>query len=184
MHKPHSLKPAISKQIHRNIAYYRVGWSPLYPSIKESINNTVPSLPGLWELYWLEKSFTPRILKMGRAWYGGLRSELRVEADGEEHRNRNIKEYLTSGDCYYRYVVCEIAADLEELYDLIASIRGVVGPRMPPPKRYDDVRVSEPDEMIIYRSHPNEKAKARESFGKRVPNMFDVVAEMKRRQAK
>ena len=176
-------KPSVSKQIDRDIAYYRVIWSALFPSSRERIRNTVPSLPGLWELYWLEKSINPRMLKMGSAWYGGLRNELRVEADEGEYRNRGIREYLNSGDCYYRYTICEIGADLEELYEVIASIRRMPGPKTPPARRYADVRISEPDEMIIHRvRRSHEKPIPRESFGNHVPNMFDVLRELRRRE--
>lgn len=171
--------PSVSKRVHKDIAYYSLAWSALTLCSRTTIASTVPSLPGLWELYWLENSRRPRILKMGRAWYGGLRSELRVEADGGDPRNISIREYLESGDCYYRYMVCEVAEDLEELYDVISTIRGVPGPSTRPGQRYVDVRVSEPDKMTIHRQR-HKKTTQRESFGAHVPNMFDILERMKK----
>ena len=170
---------SVSKDIHQNIAYYTITWSALFPNSRESIAGAVPSLPGIWELYWLEKSISPRILKMGRAWYGGLRSELRVEADGGERRNRHIREYLNSGDCYYRYTICEVASDLEEIYDVLTSIRGLPGPETAPVKRYTEVRISEPDKMIIHRRR-TKKSRDEEAQSREVPNMFDVLEAIKK----
>lgn len=170
----------VQKQVHREIAYFDVHWSPLYPVDRHAINASVPSVSGVWELYWLEQSRKPRLLKMGRAWYGGLRNEIRLEADPTQKQNENIAEHLMQGDCYYRYCICESAADLNELYWLLCSIRGMLGPS-PPEKRYRDLRLQEDDTMTIFRKRtPKEKHKPIDFTGNRVPNMFDVLEEMRK----
>ncbi len=174
MRTPHS----VSKRVHREIAYYDLDWSPLLPVERRSINGSVPSLAGIWELYWLEQSRKPRLIKMGRAWYGGLRNEIRFEADASERTNRNIEKYLISGDCYYRYIVCESADDLNELYWVLCSLRGMEGPTAPK-RRYRDLRVREDDNMIIKRRRkPGHGERPVDPLGHRVPNMFDVLREM------
>lgn len=177
---PGGKHPVVGKQVYRDIAYYRLDWTPLLPVDRHRINSTVPSLPGIWEIYWLENSRSPRLLKMGQAWYGGLRNELRLEADGEDIRNRDMKEKLLSGDAYYRYTVCEAARDLEEVFDTLLSIRGLQAGEGPASRRYRDVRISEDDEMIIHRIRtPSQPRRKEESFSNPVPNMFDVVKEMR-----
>lgn len=177
---PGEKHPVVGKQVHRNIAYYRIDWTPLLPVDRHRINSTVPSLPGIWEIYWLQNSRSPRLLKMGQAWYGGLRNELRLEADGEDIRNRDMKEQLLSGDAYYRYTLCEIARDLEEVFDILLSIRGLASPEGPASTRYRDVRISEDDEMVIHRVRkPSQPRQSERSFSHPVPNMFDVVKEMR-----
>jgi hypothetical protein len=174
MRTPHS----VSKQVHREIAYYDLDWSPLLPVDRQAINGSVPSLAGVWELYWLEKSRVPRLLKMGRAWYGGLRNEIRMEADASQLQNREIAEYLTSGDSYYRYCICEKAMDLNELYWVLCSLRGMVGPEAPP-KRYRDIRIREPETVSIRRRRkPSDAERPVDPMGNRVPNMFDVMREL------
>ncbi|MFW6363687.1 MAG: hypothetical protein ACOC0D_07550 [Spirochaeta sp.] len=178
--------PQIKKQIHRERAFYHIEWSILEPVSRHTIHSCVPSLPGIWEIYYLENARIPRILKMGRAWYGGLRNVLRLEADGTELQNRDLQEVLESGDSYYRYTVCEIAADLEEVYDVLTTLRGVPSPA-PPPKRYREVRILEPDEMLINRNRkPFQARKPPVPFGNRAPNMFDamrIMDEMKDEEA-
>lgn len=171
--------PHIKKHIHRQRAFYTIEWSPLKPVDRHAINSAVPSLPGIWELYWLENSRIPRLLKMGRAWYGGLRNELRIEADATELRNREIAEQLAGGDSYYRFTVCESAPDLEEVYDVLTTLREVPSPASPP-QRYKEVRIQEPDEMVIHRNRtPAAAPKPPTPFGNTVPNMFDVMAELR-----
>lgn len=170
--------PHITKQIHQQKAYYSIEWSVLEPVSRHTINSRVPSLPGIWELYYLENSRVPHLLKMGRAWYGGLRNVLRIEADGSELQNRDMQEILESGDSYYRYTVCEIAADLEEVYEVLSSLRGVPCSTAPE-KRYREVRIQEPDEMRINRNRtPSQPKKPPVPFGRQVPNMFDALQAM------
>lgn len=170
--------PQVSKLIHRERAFYTIEWAALEPVSRHSINAGVPSLPGVWEIYWLENARIPHLLKMGRAWYGGLRNVLRIEADGSALQNRDMQKELEGGDAYYRYTVCTIAPDLEEVYDVLTTIRGVPSPPAPA-KRYREVRIQEPDEMIIHRNRtPKQKPKPPVPFGSRVPNMFDAMRVM------
>jgi len=172
--------PTITSRERREIAYLSIGWSPLEPVSKYRINAAVPSMPGIWELYYLEHSRVPRLLKMGAAWRGGLRHKLRSEADPEAPANVQIRERLESGDCYYRYTICEIRDDLIDAYVVLASIRGVATGGVEGTGRYREVRIREPEEMTIHRVRtPSEEQRPAEPFGTRVPNMFDVVREMR-----
>jgi hypothetical protein len=172
--------PTITKRERRETAYISIAWSPLEAVSKYRINAAVPSMPGIWELYYLEHSRIPRLLKMGAAWRGGLRHKLRSAADPEAPANAQIRERLESGDCYYRYTICEIRGDLIDAYVVLASIRGVDTGEIEATGRYREVRIQEPEEMTIHRVRtPSEEPRPAEPFGTRVPNMFDVVREMR-----
>ncbi|SIQ75917.1 hypothetical protein SAMN05920897_11476 [Alkalispirochaeta americana] len=172
----------VSKEVHRGCAYYSIEWSVLETASRSRIIGGVPSLPGIWELYWLEHSRIPRLIKMGRAWHGGVRHTLRVEADPEERINRSCRSYLASGDCYFRYTICENAPDLADVYSVLFSLREELrGEGCEPSGRYREVRIQEPEEMEIRRVRkPREPSSPAEPFGGHVPNMFDVVREMRR----
>ena len=116
-------RPDVDKRVRRDTAYFRITWSPLLPVSRWEINGAVPSLPGVWELYYLEHSRIPRFVKMGRAWYGGLRNEIRAESDPDLPQNAAIREVLETGDCYYRYTICEHADDLNDLYSVLVTHR-------------------------------------------------------------
>lgn len=171
--------PQVRKRVSRDRAYFDMTWSPLEPVSRHRINAAVPSLPGIWEVYWLRHSREPVILKMGRAWHGGLRHTLRFECDAGEPVNRDHRDYLASGDCYYRYTICENAADLTDLYSTLVTLRPLPQPEAFPTGRYRDVRLREPDEMTIHRVRvPGEEPTRPVPFGTVVPNMFDVAREM------
>jgi hypothetical protein len=170
--------------VRRETAYYAITWSPLEPVSRRRINAAVPSMPGIWELYYLKHARIPQILKLGAAWRGGVRHRLRFEADAEQIANRDIRDLLETGDCYYRYTICEIRDDLIDVYSVLQSLRGTDGRPAEPSGRYGEVRIREPEEMVIRRSRvPGESRQPPESFGREVPNMFDVVREMRALEA-
>lgn len=141
-------------------------------------------MAGIWEIYWLQQSRKPRILKIGRAWHGGLRHSLREHTDPTLPMGAPIRSYLETGDCYYRYTVVESHADLNDVYSVLLTHRPVDQTPMPTTGRYAQVRINEPDEMVIHRRRlPHEEAPPPELYGGEVPNMFDVVRELKRLEA-
>ncbi len=177
-------EPRVEKIVRRDRAYFRISWSPLLPVSRWEINAAVPSVSGIWELYHLKNARIPRIIKMGRAWYGGLRNEIRAESDPTLPQNTAIRSVLEEGDCYYRYTICETSGDLTDLYSVLVTHRRVTQPRVLPTGRYREVRIREPDVMEIRRlRRPNEARKGSTEMGRRVPNMFDVVEEMRRLEA-
>jgi hypothetical protein len=174
--------PEIVKIVRRDIAYFRITWSPLLPVSRWEINGAVPSMSGIWELYHLENARVPRILKMGRAWYGGLRNEIRTESDPDLPQNVAFRELLATGDCYYRYTLCAESGDLTDTYALLRSHRALPpAPEVQLTGRYREVRFQEPDEMEIRRARrPGEDAVPPPMVGTSVPNMFDVMEELER----
>ncbi len=177
----------IKKRLHNSVLYYELQWSSMEAADKHRINQSVPSLPGIWELYWLEQSRKPRLIKMGKAWYGGLRNELRIETDPGESRNASIRKFLLSGDVYYRYCICESFTDMEHIYPTLASIRN--WPREEcsdegETSTFSEIRILEPDEMVINRiRRPGEPQVSSSTSHNKVPNMFDVIREEKKIQA-
>ena len=177
-------EPRVVKIVRRDRAYFRIIWSPLLPVSRWEINAAVPSVSGIWELYHLVHSRVPRIIKLGRAWYGGLRNEIRAESDPTLPQNTSIRSVLEGGDCYYRYTICETAGDLTDLYSVLITHRRVTQSDVLPTGRYREVRIQEPDVMEIRRvRRPHEERAESTEMGKRVPNMFDVVEELRRLEA-
>ena len=177
----HVGEPRVTKYIRGARAYFRVEWSPLLPVSRWEINAAVPSVSGIWELYHLVNARVPRILKLGRAWYGGLRNEIRAESDPTLPQNTKVRDVLEGGDCYYRYTICENSGDLTDLYSVLVTHRRVEQPQILPTGRYREVRIQEPDIMEIRRARrPLETKRTSTEMGKRVPNMFDVLEEMRR----
>ncbi|MFP4302713.1 MAG: hypothetical protein ACLFQZ_11855 [Spirochaetaceae bacterium] len=175
--------PGVTKRVRGDRAFFRIEWSPLLPVSRWEINASVPSVAGIWELYYLENARIPRILKCGKAWYGGLRNEIRAESDPTLPQNVDLREILDSGDCYYRYTVCEQSKDLTDVFSVLVTHRNVKQPGTQPSGRYREVRIKEPDKMEIKRARlPHQEKRQSTHMGTKVPNMFDVMREMEKQK--
>ena len=147
------------------------------------INASVPSVAGIYEIYYLESARFPRILKVRKAWYGGLRNEIRAESDPTLPQNAQFRDVLASGECYYRYTVCERSKDLTDVYSVLVTHRNVAQPGSPTSGRYAEVRIKEPEKMEIRRARrPHQPNRQDTHMGNKVPNMFDVVREMEKQE--
>jgi hypothetical protein len=176
---PRPRVPTIYRQVRRDRAYFTITWSVMEGVDRHRINAAVPAMSGIWELYHLENSRVPRMLKMGAAWLGGLRHTLRLEADPGYAGNRDIRDLLESGDCYYRYTLCDNRADLTDVYVVLASLRNRDPGGIVASGRYTEVRIREPDEMLIHRVRTSSQEQLPpRPFGNEVPNMFDFLEEV------
>ncbi len=70
-------EPVVTKQVKDTTAYFTVRWSRVYPADKRLINEKVPSVGGIFELYAVDKNNTLNLIGRGRAYYGGVRNTLR-----------------------------------------------------------------------------------------------------------
>jgi hypothetical protein len=88
---------------HGNI-YYFVQWSPLSKADRYEIIAKVPSLAGIFEIYWMDESKRLRLFFLGQTNYGGLRSEIRRITDPELCKNdEKARIILEEKEIWYRY---------------------------------------------------------------------------------
>ena len=104
--------PGIQVQVKKGEAYYTVTWSPLKKADKYEITLKVPAVSGLYEIYRMDKDKKLNLLAVTHAWYGGLRSQIRIAIDPELTEDAVRKAALESGDIYYRYTVSNSLSDL------------------------------------------------------------------------
>jgi hypothetical protein len=108
-------EPHIDKEIVGTIAYFTIFWSPIKKAEKYDIIQTVPSVSGLFELYYQDKKKKLNLLYVAKAYYGGLQNELRKRTDPELEENQKRKKIIEEHDCYYRYVPSNSYKDLSDL---------------------------------------------------------------------
>ncbi|MCL2068170.1 MAG: hypothetical protein FWG99_11995 [Treponema sp.] len=89
--------------------YYYVNWSPLAIADRWDINAKVPSVAGIYEIYWMDDQKHLRMLGLGQTHYGGLRSELRRLTDPELITDPEAKKILEEKEIWFRYVPCHSA---------------------------------------------------------------------------
>lgn len=97
-------------------AYFTINWSGIQKADIYSIIRTVPSMAGVYELYYREPVGALKQLFFSMAWYGGLREKLRADIDpsllGEAPVQRAVVERYP---CYYRYSLIENIHDMKDL---------------------------------------------------------------------
>lgn len=99
-------KPSMS----RDNVYYYVNWSPLTVADRWEINAKVPSVAGIFEIYWMDENKRLRLFNLGQTHYGGLRSELRRLTDPDLCGDAKTKAILEDREIWYRYA-CSNSAD-------------------------------------------------------------------------
>ena len=86
-----------------DVVYYSVEWSPLALAERWTINSSVPSVAGIYEIYWMDDHDHLRMLSVGRTHYGGLRTEIRRLTDAELALDPKTRETLESKEIWFRY---------------------------------------------------------------------------------
>lgn len=111
----------IAKEVDGTTAYYTVFWSPIRKADKYDIIKTVPSVSGLFELYYQDDKKKLVLLYVAKAYYGGLQNEIRKRTDPELEENPVRRKILEDHDCYYRYVPSHSYADLSDVLFFFSS---------------------------------------------------------------
>jgi hypothetical protein len=140
----------ISAQEKGRDVHYFIKWSPLDKADRWTINAKVPSMAGIYEVYWMDDHEHLRMLSVGRTHYGGLRSELRRLTDPELNDDKEAKKVLEEEEIWFRYAPCNSA---KIMADIIWFFRKTYFPERPGVEhsgRYEKLYMNEsaPDKLI------------------------------------
>ena len=105
----------ISAQEKGDAVYYYVQWSPLTLAERWEINSKVPSVAGVYEIYWMDDHNHLRMLAVGNTHYGGLRSEIRRLTDSELTLDPKTREILENEEIWFRYAPSNSAATMSDV---------------------------------------------------------------------
>jgi len=130
--------------------YYSVQWSPLTLAERWTINSKVPSVAGIYEIYWMDDHNHLRMLAVGDTHFGGLRTELRRLTDPELTLDPKAREILENEEIWFRYAPSN-SADI--MSDVIWFFRKTYFPEDPGVShsgRFEKIflKESEPDKLI------------------------------------
>ena len=107
-------EPRITKAVDGTSAYFTVYWSRLRKAEKYDIIQKVPSVSGIFELYYKDEQKKLNLLYVAKAYYGGLMNELRKRTDPELEDNEKRRKILSDRDCYYRYSPSDSYKDMTD----------------------------------------------------------------------
>jgi hypothetical protein len=116
-----ALEPTITKQVDFETAYFTVRWSCLRKADKYDIATAVPSLSGIFELYFMDDRKKLNLFYFAKAYYGGLRNSIRLSTDEEEESDETRKKIIADHDIYYRYTLTDSYKDMCDVFFFFAQ---------------------------------------------------------------
>ncbi len=114
-------KPIVQKLIRERSVYFTVSWSRLKKGDKYEIVRSVPADAGIYELYYMDEKEKLCLFHVGKSWYGGLRSEIRLRTDAELETDPARKSILEDHDCWYRWSLLSNSDDMADILFFFAQ---------------------------------------------------------------
>jgi hypothetical protein len=133
----------------RDIHYF-INWSPLVIADRWTINAKVPSVAGIYEIYWMDDHEHLRMLTVGRTHYGGLRTEIRRLTDPELTDNASAKKTIEDEEIWFRFAPCNSALMMADILWFFRKTYFPENPGVEHSGRFERIFMNEsaPDKLI------------------------------------
>ena len=144
------MEPGIILKEKDGNAYYFIHWSPLALAERWTISSKVPSVAGVYEIYWMDPHEHLRMLAVGNTHYGGLRSELRRLTDSELAQDPKTRKILEDEEIWFRYAPTNSAKAMADVVWFFRMTYFPENPGVEPSGHYKEIflKESEPDKLI------------------------------------
>ena len=142
--------PGITVKEKGENAYYFIQWSQLAIADRWTITSSVPSVAGVYEIYWMDEHKHLRMLSVGNTHYGGLRTELRRLTDSELTLDAKTRQILEDEEIWYRYAPTNSARVMADVVWFFRATYFPENPGVEPSGLYKKIYVkeSEPEKLI------------------------------------
>ena len=144
------MEPHLIRKTDVDSVYFIVHWSTLRKADRHDIISVIPSVPGVYELYYRDERKVMRLVRVARAWYGGLRNTLREVTDPDLQKDTELAPLWAEYDAYYRFVPVPSHADMADLLFFFAETYFPRQTSKQPSGRYEHIYVEEvsPEKVI------------------------------------
>lgn len=144
------MEPCVIKKVDQDSVYFIIHWSRLVKADKYEIIRTVPSMPGIFELYYLDEKKKLNLFFLARAYYGGLRNTIRKRTDPELEDDAARRKVLNTYDCYYRYTILQSHMDMSDILYFFKQTYNPGDTSTEPSGRYEHIFLEEcSDDKIV-----------------------------------
>ena len=109
------MEPGITFKEKDENAFYFIQWSALALAERWLISSKVPSVAGVYEIYWMDDHEHLRMLSVGNTHYGGLRSEIRRLTDSELTLDPKTRKILEDEEIWFRYAPTNSATAMADI---------------------------------------------------------------------
>ncbi len=140
----------IRSQVKGRDVHFFIKWAPLSLADRWSINAKVPSVAGVYEIYWMDDHKHLRMLSVGNTFYGGLRTELRRLTDPELIEDKDTKKILEDEEIWFRYTAANSIGDMKDVVWFFRKTYFPENPGVSHSGRYERIFMNEsaPDKLI------------------------------------
>lgn len=131
--------------------YYYINWSPLSKADKYEIHKKVPSVGGIFEIYWMDEKNRLRMFIIDKTIFGGLRSQIRELTDPELcFNNKKRKKILEEKEIWYRYTCVDSIKVMDDLIWHFTTTYFPDNTEIEHSGRYENIFISEsePDKLL------------------------------------
>lgn len=127
--------------------YFSVYWSQFRKADRHDIARSVPARSGIVELYYMDEYKKLNEFFVGKSWYGGLRSTIRILTDPELDKDERRLVILNAHEdaIYYRYAMSDSNADLDDVHFFLIETLSPGCGAVEPSGRFDRIFVNEYD---------------------------------------
>jgi hypothetical protein len=101
--------------------YFTVRWSRIQKADRHSIRSSVPSQAGIYELYAMDERNGLQRVRVGEAWYGGVRHTLRELCDPKTPQGRDLARDRVGDNLFFRYALSDSHADMQDVVFFLTS---------------------------------------------------------------
>ena len=109
------MEPRIECIQKKDEGFFSLYWSALTKADKYTITTSVPSVSGLYELYYEDYEKQLNLLTVNTAWLGGLRSQIRQDIEPDYKKGKNLKLILENHTVYYRFSISSKSDDIQDV---------------------------------------------------------------------
>ena len=141
----------ITAKERKDDVHYLVSWSPLAKADRWEIQAKVPSVAGIFEIYWMDETKRLRMFILDKTIYGGLRSEIRRLTDPELCiNNEKQKKILEEKEIWYRYAPTDSAKVMADVIWYFMKTYFPENTSVEHSGRYEKIFMteSEPDKLV------------------------------------
>ena len=103
------MEAEVTKLVEAPDVYYTVFWSRLRKADRYEIITKVPSVSGIFELYYQDEHKQLNLFHIAKAWYGGLRTALRKATDPELEEEDGSRQTPNASPRFSRNTTASIA---------------------------------------------------------------------------
>lgn len=144
------MEPGVVKKTDQNSVYFTIRWSRLAKAEKYDIIRKVPSMPGIFELYFQDEKKKLNLFFLARAYYGGLRHSIRQRTDPELEDDAARRNVLNTYTCYYRYTILQSYNDMSDILYFFRQTYKPGDTAIQPSGRYENIFLDEQsDDKIV-----------------------------------